>query len=120
MSKKYLDNLIGKKVKEEMYGKTFDFTITRVEEEIVKDEDWLDGSFTKEELMEIIDELEDDKKQYKVYGKIKDIKLANELQKLSEESYYQMIRGCTGLPFMKNDYKNEILLKIYKDGELPY
>lgn len=120
MSKKYLDNLIGKKIKEKLYGEEFDFTITRVEEKIVKDENWLDGSYTKEELIEIIDELEDDKKQYEIYGKVKDTKLANKLQKLSEETYYQAIRNCSGCPFIKKDFKNDILLKIYEDGEFPY
>lgn len=120
MSKKYLDNLKGKTIKEKIYDEEVDFIITNIEEEENKPSECLDGSYTKEELLDIIDDIEEPYKEYKIYGKVKNIKKAEALQKLSEKSYYQVMRGCSGLPFMKNDYKNEILLKIYKDGELPY
>lgn len=120
MSKKYLDNLIGKKIKEKLYGEEVDFIITSIKEEENKPTEWLDGSYTKEELLDIVDDLEEPYKEYKVYGKVKNIKKAKALQELSEKSYYQDMRGCSGGPFVRNDYRNEILLKIYKDGELPY
>ena len=91
-------------------------TDIKVEEE----EPYLDGSYTKEELLELLEEAST---KTLVYGKIvdkKDIKGLEVLQELAKKDFYgSMVAGCSGCPYQEKDFKNEMLLEIFHNGEKP-
>lgn len=122
--KEILNNLIGTKTQEELYGKKFDFVVTNIVEEEVSNTEYLDSEYTREELIDLADNLSDSYTQYEVYGKLKnkkDIKKVNELQELSNIRFLSSLGGsASGCPPIKWDYSNEVLLKIFKDGDSPY
>lgn len=124
MEKKILNNLIGTKTKEELYGEKFDFIITNIVEEEVDDTEYLDGEYTREELIDLADNLSDGYTQYKVYGKLKnkkDIKRVEALQELVKMKLLSsMTVSASGCPPIIRDYSNKVLLKIFKDGDSPY
>lgn len=124
MEKKILNNLIGTGLKEELYGDKFDFVITNIVEEEVDDTEYLDGEYTREELIDLADNLSDGYIQYKVYGELKnkkDIKKIKKLQALSSLKFLSSLGGgASGCSPVSRDYSNEVLLKIFKDGDSPY
>lgn len=121
MTKELLKKLEGQTVKETFYNKDVDVVVTNVLEEDEEYSEYLDGSYTKEELLELVDEMGGSEKVYKVYGKIKndyDIQAVKGLQELAKQDFYNNLCG-SGCPFVEEDYNNELLLKIFRDGDEP-
>ena len=93
-------------------------TDIKVEEE----ETYLEGSYTKEELSELLEEAST---KTLVYGKIvdkKDIKGLEALQELAKKDFYDSfgsMTGVSGCPYQRQDFKNEVLLHVIRNGEKP-
>ena len=122
MTKELLEKLKGQKTKIKLLGKDFNVKITDIIEDEYQEEEYLDGSYTKDELIELANSLSETSKQYKVYGELSssDVKKLDILQKISKDNYYkQFSGGVSGCPFIEQDYHNPLLLQIFKDGEEP-
>lgn len=121
MTKELLEKLKGQTIKKNLYDNEFDVVVTNVLEEDEGYSEYLDGSYTKEELLELVDEMGGSEKVYKVYGKIKndyDIQAVKDLQELAKQDFYNNL-CASGCPFIEEDYNNELLLKIFRDGDEP-
>lgn len=115
-----LKELEGKTVKQTFFGREYDVEITNVIEEDEECSEYLDGSYTREELIELAEEMGGNEKVCKVYGKIKDydVDAITALQELAKQDFYRNL-SSSGCPFIERDYKNELLLKIFRDGDEP-
>ncbi len=118
MTKELLEKLKGKTIKEEFYGSDFKVKIVDVEEEEYEESEYLDGSYTKEELLELAEELGGTTRQYKVYGQLSKSD-AKKVEKLSALARLKLARSCTGGYYPNNNWRNPILLRIFKDGDEP-
>jgi len=121
MTKELLEKLKGKTIKEDFYGSDFKVKVVDVVEEEYEEKEYLDGSYTKEELLELAEELGGTTRRYKVYGQLSkgDAKKVNKLQDLSKIVGSCTGRSSSGFYMVDKDYNNPILLKIFKDGEEP-
>ena len=107
---------INQVVKENILDKEVAVVITdiKVEEEDI----YLDGSYTKNELENLLSE--ETPSETLVYGKVickNDIIKLDELQNELENGKMQI--NCSGCPYQRQDFKNEMLLHVIRNGEKP-
>lgn len=115
-----LKELEGKKVKQTFFGRECDVDIIRIIREAERQGEYLDGQYTKGELLSMAERMPDSY-TYSVYGQLSnyyDVKDVMALQELAKQEFNKKQSGNTKL-FIEKDYSNEILLKVFKDGDEP-
>ena len=115
-----LKELEGKKVKQTFFGRECDVDIIRIIREAERQGEYLDGQYTKAELLSLAERMPDSY-TYSVYGQLSnhyDVKEVMALQELAKQDFYNNLCG-SGCPFIERDYNNELLLKIFRDGDEP-
>lgn len=118
MTKELLQKLKGQVIKKNFYDKEFNVKVVDVVEEEYEESEYLDGSYTKEDLLELAENLNSTVKQYKVYGKLSKSD-AKKVEKLSDLARLKFTGSCSGGYYHNNDWSNPILLQIFKDGDEP-
>ena len=118
MKKELLEKLKGQTIKTKLYNKKFDVKVTDIIEDEYEESDYLEGSYTKEELLELVESLGGTTKQYKVYGQLSKSD-AKKVKKLSDLAKLEFIGSCSGGYYPSTDWSNPILLEIFKDGDEP-
>lgn len=117
MTKELLEKLKGQTIKTNLYGNDFDVKVTDIIEDEYEESDYLEGSYTKEELLELAEGLGETIKRYKVYGQLSK-RDAKKVEKLSGLAKLEFIGSCSGY-YPRTDWSNPILLQIFKDGDEP-